>query len=298
MKRYLLLLCTILTCLLVNAQYIHDSISVDEGYIHYYVKGEGEPIVLLQGGPGFSSYYMRAIADSIFGYKTILIDYQGTGRSQYKKPDSTWVNPNNITEDVETLREHLEIDSWIVLGQSWATHFALLYGIKYPHHTSRIILLATAGTDNKFQQYYGDNISLRLTEEDIAALQSISTNSSNRLDEFRIILNGYFYDRTKSSSFLDFPAEEEPYFHNEAFFMAFLSDPGYKTFDISLEAYSLDIPVRIIQGRQDPLNGGIQERLNERLKNSKIHYIERSGHFPWLEQPQDFFARLRESLKD
>ena len=282
-----------------NAQYVHDSLRVDVGYIHYYTKGEGKPIVLLQGGPGFSSYYMRAIADSLTGYKSILIDYQGTGRSQYKKPDSTWVNQHNMVNDVEIIRKHLGINSWIVMGQSWATHTALLYGIDYPNRTSKIILQATAGTDNNFQKYYGDNISKGLTASDFAQLEAIMKDSTaGKLDSFKIWLNGYFYDREKSSLFLNFPAEEAPYFHNAAFFTAFLNDPGYETFDISKEAYELDIPIRIIQGRQDPVNGGTQERLNERLKNSKIFYIERAGHFPWLEQPDAFFTALKASLTD
>ena len=282
-----------------NAQYVHDSLRVDVGYIHYYTKGEGKPIVLLQGGPGFSSYYMRSIADSLTGYKSILIDYQGTGRSQYKKPDSTWVNQNNMVNDVEIIRKHLGINSWIVMGQSWATHTALLYGIKYPNRTSKIILQATAGTDNNYQKYYGDNISKGLTASDFAQLEAITKDSTaGKLDSFKIWLNGYFYDREKSSLFLNFPVEEAPYFHNAAFFTAFLNDPGYETFDISKEAYELDIPIRIVQGRQDPVNGGTQERLNERLKNSKIFYIERAGHFPWLEQPDTFFTALKASLED
>ena len=100
------------------------------------------------------------------------------------------------------------------------------------------------------------------------------------------------------SSFFNIPKEEEPYFYNGDFFGAFVRNPKYDTFDISKESYALDIPIRIIQGRQDPVNGGTQERLNERLKNSKIYYIERAGHFPWLEQPEAFFNALRKSLKD
>ncbi len=283
-----------------NSQYKHDSLKVDDGYIHYYIKGKGQPIVHLQGGPGFSHYYMRAIADSLTSYKNILIDYQGTGRSKYKMVDSTWVTPDSMVKDVERVRKHLNIDKWTIIGQSWATHFALLYAIKYPQHSSKIILLATAGTDNTFQQYYGDNIRLRLTQDDFTALQTLAKDSTaTRLDSFRVLLNGYFYDRTKSSSFLDnVPESEIPYFYNDAFFYAFTNHPDIWDFDIAKEAYGLEVPIRIIQGRQDPLNGGIQERLNERLKYSKIFYIERAGHFPWLEQPKPFFERLKESLRN
>jgi proline iminopeptidase len=295
-----LLLFYLLSYTVTNAQYLHDSLKVDEGYIHYYVKGKGQPIVLLQGGSGFSHYYMRAIADSLTAYKNILIDYQGTGRSQYKKADTTWVNPDNIVSDVELVRKKLRIDKWIIIGQSYGTHFALNYAIKYPQHTSRIILLNSAGTNTKFLQYYGDNIRYRLTEGDKLALKTLSNDSSStQLDRFRVLLNGYFYDRTKSSSFLDSVTKEEmPFFYNSEFFQAYVQRPDFMTFDISKEVYNLDQPIRIIQGRQDPVNSGIQERLNMQLSDSKIFYIERSGHFPWLEQPNDFFARLKKCLND
>jgi proline iminopeptidase len=298
MKKPLLFL-LILTITTVNAQYVHDSLKVDKGYIHYYTKGEGKPIVLLQGGPGFSHYYMRAIADSLSNYKTILIDYFGTGRSQYKKPDSSWVNQYNMVNDVELIRKHLNINHWVVMGQSWATHTALLYGINYPEHTSKIILQATAGTDNNFQKYYSDNIMMRLTEDDFTQIEKINNDkTAGRFDSFKIYIKGYFYDMNKASSFFNIPEDEESYFYNSSFFEAFTKNPNYKSFDISKEAYAMDIPIRIIQGRQDPVNGGTQERLNERLKNSKIYYIERAGHFPWLEQPEAFFAALRKALKD
>jgi proline iminopeptidase len=301
MKNLFVLIVFLIVNISVDAQsaYAHDSLEVDGGYIHYYTKGEGQPIVLLPGGPGFSHYYMRAISDSLDSYTSILIDFYGIGRSQYKKPDSTWVNQDHMVNDVELLRKHLAIERWVVLGRSWATHTALLYGITYPKHTARIILQATAGTDNSFLKYYGDNVRMRLTEADYAQLAAINKDStSGRFDSFKIRFKGYFYDAVKASSFFNMPTEEEAYFYNGNFFGAFLRSPDYNSFDISKEAYQLDIPVRIIQGRQDPVNGGTQERLNERLKNSKIYYIERAGHFPWLEQSVAFFTALRASLTD
>lgn len=299
MKRYIFFLFYLLLVSMAHGQYIHDSLKTDQGYIHYYFKGKGKPVVLLPGGPGFSSYYLRAIADSLTNYKAILIDFQGTGRSQYREPDSSWVNPDNIIKDAELLRKHLAIDKWIVMGQSWATHFALLYGIKHPQHTSRIILLATAGTDNKFQQYYGDNIKKGMTTADYSEIDSLRKNANRgRFDIFKVQFRGYFYDPSKAASFFEMPEEEKPYFFNGSYFMAFRKDPGYDSFDISKETYSMDIPVRIIQGRQDPVNGGTQERLNERLKHSKIFYVERAGHFPWLEQPESFYKYLKECMNN
>lgn len=301
MKNIILSFLFIISNLLTIAQneYVHDSLNVNDGFIHYYTKGQGKPIVLLPGGPGFSHYYMRGIADSLTHYKTILIDFFGTGHSLYKKPDSTWVSQENMVTDVELLRKHLNINSWTVLGQSWATHTALLYGIRFPQNTDKIILQATAGTDNLFQKYYGDNIRMRLNEDDFKKIAELGRDSTaGRFDSFKIIFKGYFYNPALAHTFFNMPTEEEKYFYNRDFFIAFLKNPDYEYFDISKEAYALEIPIRIIQGRQDPVNGGTQERLNERLKDSRIYYIERAGHFPWLEQPEAFFTALSKALKE
>ena len=71
MKSKLFTLLLLLSVLLSHAQYNHDSIPVEKGFLHFYTFGKGKPVVHLQGGPGFSSYYMRAIADSLPDYHNI-----------------------------------------------------------------------------------------------------------------------------------------------------------------------------------------------------------------------------------
>ncbi|HEY6977167.1 MAG TPA: alpha/beta hydrolase [Chitinophagaceae bacterium] len=286
------------------AQYQHDSVKVSNGFIHFYIKGKGTPIVLLQGGPGFSSYYLRSIADSLSGYKCILIDYQGTGHSQYKKADSTWVSPENIINDVELVRQKLNIDKWIVLGHSYGTQFGLYYAVKYSQHVQKIILLACIGTDNQFQHYFEDNCMARLSDDDKLMLQNLEADTSSDLlsKQFKlnsILLQAYFYDRSKILPFLQsVPRDEITTFYNADFFNAYMSNPNFWTWDISKSVYNLLQAVRIIQGRQDPVNDGKQELLNEHMKNSKLFYIEQSGHFTWVEKPREFFSLLENALKN
>jgi proline iminopeptidase len=281
-----------------HAQYAHDSLKVDVGYIHYYTKGEGKPIVLLQGGPGYSSYYMRGISDSLTNFKTVLIDYQGHGRSQYKKPDSSWANIDNVIMDVELVRRHLGFNKWTLIGNSYGSHYALNYAIKYPEHTSKVILTASPGTNNKFLIYYGDNINLRRTEEDVAALKKFSSPKlMETVERMQITFKAYFFDQTKTKVVFNPPKEEIPFFYNFEYYKAAVTRPGFEDWDISDEVYALDLPIRIIQGRQDPVNG-MEVQLNERAKNSKLIYIERAGHFPWAEEPLEFFAVLRRCIDD
>ena len=297
--RFAIFTCLLLLCCGIYSQdYQHDSVQYKEGYLHYYVKGDGPPVLLIPGGMGFSSYYMRGISDSITNHTSILIDLYGTGRSQYRPPDTSWVNQYNAVKDIEHLRKHLKIDQWTVIGQSWSTHTALLYGLLHPNRTTKVILQACAGTNNSFQAYYGDNIRMRYTDQDKTEIERLKKDPDReRFAIFKIRFRAYFYNPDLSWKFFEMPENEKPYFYNGSFFKAFVNEPGYSTFSLEDKVATMDVPVVIIQGRQDPLTSEIQERLNSRIKNSEIFYIEKAGHFPWLEQPDSFFNILRKSLK-
>ena len=64
MYRYGLLSICLLALTMANAQYTHDSLKTADGYIHYYTKGKGKPVVLLPGGPGYFSYF-KALRESL-----------------------------------------------------------------------------------------------------------------------------------------------------------------------------------------------------------------------------------------
>lgn len=286
---------------IANAQYAPDSLKTITGYIHYYTKGKGKPVVLLQGVP-FSSYYMRGVADSLNNYQCILIDYRGTGRSQYTKVDSTWANLDYVIKDVEKVRKHLSIKKWTLIGNSYGTHIALNYAIHYPQHTDRIILTACAGTDNSFRKYYSDNIESRLTEQDFQDLEKLPADdwsAKNQIAILKIYMQAYSFDRAVMPRLFDaLPEYEARIFYNHAYQITFTRTSFYRNFDISKAVYALEQPIRIIQGRQDPITGDVQVTLNERAKNSKLIFIERAGHLPWLEQPKEFFIALRKCLSD
>jgi proline iminopeptidase len=292
-----------------NAQYKQDSIKVEHGYLHFYTKGSGSAIVYLQGGPGFSNHYMRAISDSLNQNQNILIDYQGTGKSQYRKPDSTWVSIDNVVKDIELVRQKLKIEKWTVVGHSYGGMFALYYGVKYPKRVSKIITIANAGTNNRFQEHFGHNIFSRLGEQDRKLLNTLwdspdqNATKENEIPGFGqadlILLKGYFYDpetnipRLMSSIGSDYL----PIVMNPDFFNAFVQNENFIALDITDQVIRLKVPIRMIESWQDPIYDGQQLLLNDKLKDSKIEFINQSGHFPWIEQPEKFFEVFKKLLK-
>lgn len=111
----------------------------------------GTPAVYLHGGPGGGSRpYARQFFDPQ-GYRAVLFDQRGCGRSTplASGPDADLSTNTtaHLVADIERLREHLGIERWVVVGVSWGVTLALVYAQAYPQRVRALALGAvTAGT--------------------------------------------------------------------------------------------------------------------------------------------------------
>jgi proline iminopeptidase len=109
--------------------------------IYYEQSGNerGTPVVFLHGGPGGGTVptYRRFFDPE--AYRIVLFDQRGAGRSTPHaslEENTTW----HLVEDIERLREHLGIESWVVFGGSWGSTLALAYAQTHPERARALIL--------------------------------------------------------------------------------------------------------------------------------------------------------------
>lgn len=99
----------------------------------------GKPAVVLHGGPGGGiSPFLRQIHDPD-SYRIILFDQRGCGQSTPHaalEDNTTW----HLVADMETLRQHLGVERWQVLGGSWGSTLALAYAETHPERVTELIL--------------------------------------------------------------------------------------------------------------------------------------------------------------
>jgi proline iminopeptidase len=122
-------------------------LDVGDGHsVYWEVSGnpDGKPVVFLHGGPGAgTSPAHRRLFDPA-KYRIVLFDQRMCGRStpHASEPgadlstNTTWY----LVGDIERLREHLGIDTWLVLGGSWGSTLALAYAETHPDRVSEIVL--------------------------------------------------------------------------------------------------------------------------------------------------------------
>ena len=100
---------------------------------------EGIPVLFLHGGPGGGT---RASDRCFFDpdkYRIILFDQRGAGQStpHARLEDN---NTDALISDIETIRNTLEIDRWVVFGGSWGSTLGLAYAEQYPALVRGLIL--------------------------------------------------------------------------------------------------------------------------------------------------------------
>ncbi len=108
-------------------------------YVEQCGNPDGQPVVVLHGGPGGGcSPAMRRYFDPAH-YRIILFDQRGCGRSRPHasvQNNTTW----DLVRDIERLRQGMEIEDWIVFGGSWGATLALIYAETHPQRVNYLIL--------------------------------------------------------------------------------------------------------------------------------------------------------------
>lgn len=116
-------------------------INVKGGKIWYKIFGSERnktPVLLLHGGPGFPSDYLKPLQELASDRPVIFYDQLGCGRSDKPGDTSLW-NIKRFAEELSTLRMDLELDSIHLFAHSWGTMLAAEYLSTYPKGIKSII---------------------------------------------------------------------------------------------------------------------------------------------------------------
>jgi proline-specific peptidase len=129
-------------------------LAVQGGEIWYRVTGSGAgiPVILLHGGPGLSSIYLKSMEALGDERPVIRYDQLGSGRSDVVTDTSLFTIPQFV-EQLEALRRQLSLEQIHVYGHSWGATLAVEY---YRAHPSRVASLVLAGSALDFPAFIGN----------------------------------------------------------------------------------------------------------------------------------------------
>ena len=286
--------------------YDSQMLSVGQGhsiYIEQTGNPKGIPVLFLHGGPGagIGEQYRRFFDPQL--YRIIGFDQRGCGRSvpfgQLQENTS-----QRLIEDAFIIKQHLQIDKWLLFGGSWGSTLALLIAISQPEAVSGLILRGIflarqqdyawflapdGGAAQLFPDYYQDfiqPIKEHLKHQTIVDAYYHIFTAGDDVTKMAAIKAWYFWETRISK--LHLQADEDisiPDMHS-AISLAILECHYIKHQCFMAEDFILaqvdkikHLPTNIIHGRYDcvcKLEGAYA--LQQRLENSQLIIVPESGH--------------------
>ncbi|GAA1360708.1 prolyl aminopeptidase [Streptomyces beijiangensis] len=133
--------------------YEHGMLDVGHGNLVYWEacgNPAGKPALVVHGGPGSGcSAGWRQLFDPE-RYRVVLFDQRNCGRSTPHAADPETDLTHNTTwqliADMEQLREHLDIERWLLHGGSWGSTLILAYAETHPERVSEIVIAGVTTT--------------------------------------------------------------------------------------------------------------------------------------------------------
>jgi proline iminopeptidase len=250
------------------------------------------PIVLVHGGPGMSSKTFKDGFDFLSGDRRVIYyDQRGSGNSQIK-PDPANYTIAQLVEELEALRrEVIKADKIILVGHSAGGALAQRYALTYPEHVSKMILVGSVLANN------GMGMGGPVMDAFLAGINILSGNlppTSPEEADAKFQALGYaasiqrLYDSNQKDLVLD--TGYVSFVTNREVTRSTLGGD----FDPALRKLTVD--TLLIYGAADFSSTGkdVTTHLSQALPNAILVGFDRSGHWPFLEEP----AKFQQVLKD
>ena len=270
---------------------------ISDGFeLNYCIKGRGTPILVV----GSSVYYPRLFSENLYEkFQFIFLDHRG-----FVAPPRTLTAEDytldKVLDDIETARQSLNLEDFIILGHSGHAFMALEYAKKYPRHVQKVILLNSAPTNSEERQqqsfsFFNETAQLerkKQFEKDIALLESdIQKDPARRFVHMCIRMGAHsFYDYTFNAAYMwDGVYTNMPIIDH-------LWGEAFGKLDLIQSLKNFNKPVFLGLGRYDYLVSPVSlwDPVDDTYSNVTKVIFEHSGHNPMFEEPQLFDSTLSE----
>ncbi|WP_419949239.1 alpha/beta fold hydrolase [Candidatus Palauibacter sp.] len=278
------------------------SLSVYEAELFYQKVGAGDPVIVVNGGPGLDHSYLRPWFGPLTATQQVIFyDQRGLGASNAVL-DASSISMERYLTDIDRIREHVaERERVTLLAHSWGAVPALLYALERPERLASLILVSPVEPGSRFREQTDANQGSRRDSADVAAMDSIQrtpafaardTAAMNRL--FFHVFRGTFADPSVADSLLRLTLHERT--ARQGTQVATLLMAPLQGLDFWDRLGDIAVPVLIVHGAQDPIPIEMVQALNEALPDSRLVRVADAGHFPFIEKPALFWPAIRAFL--
>ncbi len=285
---------------------------ITEGYMPFmgretYYRTVGErtekaPLILLHGGPGSTHNYFEVL-DGLAeedGRMLVMYDQIGCGNSYLDGHPELWRAETWVNELV-ALREHLELDTCHLLGQSWGGMLLLTYICDHAHSGVKSCILSSTLPASSMWGIEQARMIRELPEEYQNAIK-IATETGDYSDEL--------YQRAEDEYMLrhaaGVPNESSPEClkrkkrsGRESYITAwgpneYTPTGTLKDYDVTEKLKDIKEPCLVINGGNDLCTPYIAKFMYDRIPDSKWELFRDCRHMCFAEDTEHYKALIKD----
>ena len=258
-------------------------------------------ILCLHGGPGATHDYLLSLEDlAQFGYRVVLIDQLGCGKSARPRGTALYTIAHNV-EEVEGVRKALQLGKVHLMGSSYGGALAIATALKYQRNLRSLVitggLASVPLTVREMRRLVN-----RLPAKTRATLAKYEAREDYENPEYLAAVD-VFYRRhvcrlpvwprevTYSFEHLSRPVYFTMNGPNEFTIIGTIRD-----WDVTDQLPTIRVPTLVTVGRYDEVTPRVAESIHRGIRGSKLVRFENSAHLAMWEERSHYIGVVRDFL--
>jgi len=268
-------------------------INIDGSDLDYVIEGEGKVCLVI----GSSVYYPKTFSQELRKHlKMYFVDLKWFAKN-YKPENPDLVNIKSIVDDVEEIRQKLDLKKPIIIGHSIHGTIAMEYVKRYADNVSAVVII---GSPTQWGNDVYDQKAAALwatASEERKAIQKQNWENVTELDRltgkeeaaaaYNRASPQYWYDPYYDANWL----WDGMTVHSEV--TQHLFTTVFKNYNMFESPVTIPLPVFVAMGKYDyVIPYTLWESNYETIPDFKLELFEKSGHTPQLEESELFTNTL------
>jgi proline iminopeptidase len=283
----------------------------DEGFItvpggrvwyHRVGQGTGTPVLLLHGGPGGGSMYLKPLFALGDDRPVIMYDQLGAGKSD-RPTDTTLYTVDRYVRELQAVRDSLGLAEVHLYGHSWGSMLAEAYMGSNPSGVKSLVLASPLITTAQWEQD-ADTLIKALPdslEEAVARHEAAGTTDH---PEYAAAMDAYsklYLMREPPRNAADADSMNQGFGRFVYHYMwgpsEFTSTGTLKAFDATAWLERVTVPTLFVTGEFDEATPASTERFSKIVPGAEFRVIPNSGHMIHNDNPDAIISVLRDFFR-
>jgi proline iminopeptidase len=279
--------------------------------LYFKIVGTGNPVLVVSDAGNSSDYLKDLIQKIAETNRVVYYDARATGKSRLPVIHDTTLSFGKAVEDIEALRNVLRIPKWSIVAHGFGANIAGAYATRYGAALQQLVLINpdSQTTIKKSQGAYFDtyedyDFTTMLKPAAVAKrfdqLQKrlrTEATPNDTLKYWRMVMEfqapTYVYDTLNEPLAVHYLCERQK---NAAVKQRVRDNTKSQQFAVlnGLRTYTGPVMIVFSKKRQDLPK--LSKGWRETVPHCKMVLIDKAHHFPWLDNPTNFYAQIQPFL--